>query len=155
MGSDSLSTANYAAVVADLRAKRDEIDRTIAFLEALGGVSKLVAKVEDKVAVAPRPPTNQAAHETPIQQLAMGDASIAVLRAMSRPLTSREIMESLQRRGYDFKNAANPVNNVNSALAHRAKVRGDVARHGTRYWSLVGVKSASTLIEPTSGFAEH
>ena len=35
MQNEQISTANYAAVIADLRAKRDELDRTIRMLEAM------------------------------------------------------------------------------------------------------------------------
>ncbi|CCB64455.1 conserved protein of unknown function [Hyphomicrobium sp. MC1] len=43
MGTESISTANYAAVIADLRAKRDELDRTINMLEAMAQVSSPAA----------------------------------------------------------------------------------------------------------------
>jgi hypothetical protein len=48
MRDEHISTEHYAAVIADLRAKRDELDRTIANLEAMQAMPK--RKLADCVA---------------------------------------------------------------------------------------------------------
>jgi hypothetical protein len=140
MSESHLSTANYAAVIADLRAKRDELDRTIAMLEAMVKLSQPTqadnasrqpsddSRKQSAQTLAQNPPT-RASRRVGAINTGIGDAVAQVLMEQSRPLTTREVTDALAKTGFPL-NMANPLNNVWSALDHRSKIRGDVIREG-------------------------
>jgi hypothetical protein len=145
MGSDQVSTANYAAVIDDLRAKREELDRTISLLEAMSKVAapqssnqEIKKKIEEPA---------QSETETGDQSLlepgtisrshGIGERCAAILRdqGAGKSLSTREVTDALFATGFNIS-AKNPTNNVWSALNHRSKVVGDVRREGNN-WAYV------------------
>jgi hypothetical protein len=134
MSNDALSTANYAAVINDLLAKREEIDRTIALLRALGKAS-----VPDE---APAP-TRKLKLPPELVGVETGEASACMLRERAVPMTNREIVDELTALGYK---KAKKTDNVNSALRYRADHEKDVVREG-KYWRHVG-KAAVVVAMP-------
>lgn len=134
MPSESLSTANYAAVIKDLRAKRDELNRTIAMLEAMANIPATQAQapaVQRQPAIA----TNTG----------IGDACAKILEHARGTMTTNEVFAALTANGFEF-NTQNPVNNVWSALNHRTKVAGDVRKAGRGRWRYV----APTMEKPAT-----
>lgn len=155
MSEAHLSTANYSAVIADLRAKRDELDRTIALLEAMAGISapakteELAPRVRqpDPLAPpkqsAPEPRSKDASPTAP--SLGIGEVCAKVLRDAQGALSTREVTDRVLATGFEI-NTANPINNVWSALSHRMKVSKDIARSG-RDWVFVAYHKERSLGE--------
>ena len=149
MPTESLSTADYAAVINDLRAKCAEIQRTIAFLEALSGV---------RAAPAPSVPQEQqrpsvtVAASPGLAGLGQADACVWLLRKTGKPMTTREIADGLAAAGFKTL-STEPVNNVSAAMHHRSKRKGDVARDG-KHWRLVTGKPANGEAMATLNGAE-
>ena len=63
------------------------------------------------------------------------DAACAVLRAIGKPLDSREIVQHLVNGGYDFSGVSQPVKSIGKALRASAN-RGEMTFNETtgRYW---------------------
>jgi hypothetical protein len=150
MPGESLSTANYAAVINDLRAKRDDIDRTIAMLEAR------VLEIDPLARATARPVSSQqplvAARQRtrpmPHGATGIGEACAKVLKDHEgSTLTTREVFDLVQQSGF-VVNTANPMNNVWSALKHRTKSARDVQRVGKNWrYALRREKPASAPTE--------
>ncbi len=141
MGIDSVSTANYDAVIADLTAKRDEFDRTISMLKALS-------------------PQERAASERPIQPAAnvenerkepissntgtnngIGDACARILHTHAgEGLSTRQVTDLLLKSGFPI-HSKTPMNNVWGALDHRSKTAKDIEKVG-RQWRRVSKGNA-------------
>jgi hypothetical protein len=150
MPSDSLSTANYAAVIKDLRAKRDELDRTIKMLEAMASIPAN----QPQEAPASRPPRERMPATT--ANTGIGDACARILeKAGGMPLSTREVYATLIKEGFEF-NSDNPVNNVFSALSHRTKA-GDIEKAGRGRWrySAPIEKQATHQSPHQNGLAAH
>lgn len=168
MPSESISTANYLAVIEDLCAKRAELDRTIAMLRALAGIvdtsaSATVAAPRDSV---PKPDTVVVV--APVVQpktihnasgnTGIGDACARILRDhdAAGPLSTRQVLDLLVRSGFEL-NATNPINNVWSALDNRTKAKKDIRKIG-RNWRYVGSEkpiSTETVAAIPNGLAPH
>jgi hypothetical protein len=149
MAHESPSTANYAAVIKDLRAKRDELDRAIAILESL---SLLPVTETARVAVhVPAPSMRRPSlvdYARAIEESSahasgnngIGEACVRVLSEAGIALTTREVTERLGRSGFKF-NTKNPVNNVWSALSNRSKTKKDIRRIGEGWLFLRDTKA--------------
>jgi hypothetical protein len=159
MATDSLSTANYLAVINDLRAKRDELDRTIAMLETMANVGSSSQTSElspPRASSTPRlefRPTTAGTNNNGI-----GESCANILRehGQHRPLTTRQVTDLLVQSGFEFK-TANPVNNVWSALANRSKTKRDVEKVGTGCWRYIRVGKGAMQAEGpiANGAAAH
>ncbi len=138
MTDSHVSTANYSAVIADLRIKRAELDRTIAMLEAMANLGTVVQsepKAPMPVREVVRFPIAAAIEVVPAPSggnTGIGEACVQILMDVGSALSTREITDMLGKTGFPLT-MANPSNNVWSALNHRAKIRGDVVREG-RNW---------------------
>ena len=155
MSEAHLSTANYSAVIADLRAKRDELDRAIELLEKVAAIQVSLARDAGSVPVRrfrlpsptvsrpSEPPAQSSKGNTPIPapspkamptpSVGIGEVCVKVLREAGKPLSTREVTDAVLATGFQI-NTANPVNNVWSALSHRMKAtRPDISRNG-RDW---------------------
>jgi hypothetical protein len=145
MPSESLSTANYAAVIKDLRAKRDDLDRTIKMLEVMAGIP---ANQPQEVA----PPVIKRERLT-TASMGLGDACARVLEmARGMALNTREVYAALMKDGFEFS-SDNPINNVFSALNHRTKA-GDVEKAGRGRWRYAEKQATHQLPQP-NGLAAH
>lgn len=147
MTDSHVSTANYAAVIADLRAKRDELNRTIAMLEAMANLNSSPARAEAPKAHDPVPSSlpqglgqGQKGANTGI-----GEACAQILREHGDSMSTREVTTALAEQGFSLT-MANPTNNVWSALSHRSRTKGDVARDNGR-WYYTGQTRKSSLAD--------
>ena len=125
----------YAAALADLRAKRDKINNTIAVLEEMSGL-KLVPAQSGTVEFAPSTPSG-GIEETAGMYLGMSivDASKKLLAMRKRTLGNVEIARELQAGGLAM-NSKDPVNTVGSVLTRRFGEVGDVVKVGRGIWGL-------------------
>jgi len=162
MGTESVSTANYAAVIADLRAKRDELDRTINMLEAMAQVSSPAQQVNKPsrplfvMRDTDEGPTGQFVPSMPTGgNTGIGEAVVKVLRENpERSLSTREVTDLLLKSGFP-QATENPVNNVWSALSHRMKVKGDVVREGKNWRFARSEKGGASTFPQTAHLNGH
>lgn len=152
MRNDQISTASYTAVIADLRAKREELDRTIRMLEAMSQLEPTqitqepLAKLERATPVIRQQSTVRRTARV-IRSSGIGEECVRILKESALngdELSTRQVTDLLLESGFKLK-AANPINNVHSALNHRSKVSRDVERVG-RNWRYIG--------EPEKGASE-
>lgn len=151
MSNDAQPTASvYAAVIEDLRAKRDKIDQIIADLVELEAKSTNVPTKSATPLPKVKPPKEVAG-------MLPGDACVWLLREKGVPMTNREISDGLSAIGYKKIKA---TDNVNSALRHRQANKHDVVRDG-KTWRYVEIlrstsESAVAAVEQyVNGNARH
>lgn len=127
MADDSSGFDPYEAVLADLRAKREQIDQAIAAIESLRGGASIKA-----AAPLPAAPT-----EGPGAFLGMTivEASKALLKAKRQPLKNADLVVGLQAGGLVMQ-SSDPVNTVGSVLTRRFNDVGDVVRVARGTWGL-------------------
>lgn len=131
MTSESTIPDPYEAVLADLRAKRDQIDQTIAVLESLRAGGR------------PSPPTApNILQPTPMGEgpgaylgMTIPDAAIKLLSLRRQTMGNAEIAAALKAGGLVL-NSADPVNTIGSVLTRRFSQVGDVVRVGRGIWGL-------------------
>lgn len=121
----------YDAVLADLRAKRDQIDSVIAALNSLRAASLSVAAI-----------AQSASGETTIAETAgmylgmsITDATKKLLALRKRTMGNADIARELQAGGLAMT-SKDPVNTVGSVLTRRFHEVGDVVKVGRGVWGL-------------------
>lgn len=126
----------YAAVLADLRAKRDKIDNTIRVLEEMSGLSLkpgLDGDLNWTVGVqVESAPENDAGM---FLGMSIVDAAKKLLNLRKRAMTNTEILSEIQRGGLVL-NGADPLNVVGSVMTRRFNNVGDVVRVARGTWGL-------------------
>lgn len=143
MRNEKLSTANYTAVIADLRSKRDELDRVIETLEAMSQVNVRLSPSDAPIASSddsssPKPKFVYVNHDA-ARSSGIGERCAHILRErIGQSLSTRQVTDLLIASGFELK-SENPTNNVWSALSHRAKTVGDVQRIG-KVWQFIDKK---------------
>lgn len=123
----------YEAVLADLQAKRDQIDQAIAALTTLrGGAVVMPAGMPLQNAGAPSP-----IEETAGMYLGMSitDATKKLLALRKRTMGNADIARELQAGGLAMT-SKDPVNTVGSVLTRRFNEVGDVVKVGRGIWGL-------------------
>jgi hypothetical protein len=130
MSVESQGIDPYDAVLADLRAKRDQIDQAIAAIEGLRGGS---------ASGSPQPPmvAQNAAVDSPSAFLGMSipEAAKKLLAARRQPLRNPEIATAFKSGGLILQ-SKEPANTIGSVLTRRASDVGDVVRVGRGTWGL-------------------
>jgi len=122
----------YEAVLADLRAKRDQIDQAIQTIENLrGGIGVPAGS-------SAAPVSQNVAADGPGAFLGMTipEAAKALLAARRRPLNNPEIAAAFKTGGLHL-NSKDPVNTIGSVLTRRFNDVGDVVKVGRGTWGLV------------------
>lgn len=129
----------YDAVLADLRAKRDEIDKTIRLLENVRGISSGAARVAPTVpaltSVRDRTPRAfGGGHALPLDGMlspfggmTIPEATKKLLTREQRHMTNPELAEELKRGGL-VMNSDDPANTIGSVLKRRQEEVGDLIR---------------------------
>src|SRR5258705_746619 len=141
-------TANYEAVLADLRAQREDLDRTIELIER-----RLVG-----LGATPSPDTRAAARGDPESReiasdtffgMSIPDAIKKYLAFMKKKQPAPEIAKALERGG--FQHASKNFYSTIYTVLKRLRERGEVVKVGTD-WGLVewdpGLKLTSKSSQP-------
>lgn len=130
----------YAAVIADLKAKREQIDNTIAALEALAGGAVVISSGVGGTSGVSTGTAHGVAH--PIEETAgmflgmsIVDAAKKLLAMRKRTMGNVEIASEIQKGGLVLK-SAEPANVVGSVLTRRFQQHGDVVKVGRGIWGL-------------------
>lgn len=129
MSAESQGFDPYEAVLADLRAKRDQLDQAIAAIESVrGGVPG---------AGQGTPGGNPVPAEGPGAFLGMTivDAAKKLLANRRQPLKNPDIAAAFKAGGLVLQ-SAEPANTIGSVLTRRANEVGDVVRIGRGTWGL-------------------
>lgn len=131
MSTESQAVDHYEAVLADLRAKREQIDQAIQVIEALrGGAPAPAAKVA---------PVSQVDADVDGPGAFLGmtivDAAKKLLASRRRTMSNTEIVGALKTGGLAM-NSADPINTVGSVLTRRFNTAGDIVRMGRGIWGL-------------------
>jgi len=128
-----MSNNAYGAVIADLKAKRDNLNKMIADLEAMstGGISSAAEQ----------------GAETPIEQEKTGgdvndflgksipEATLILLGQERRKMRTKEIATALEAGGMEFSSAS-VTNTIGSVLNRRQSKVGDIVSPDRGYWGL-------------------
>jgi hypothetical protein len=132
----------YEVVLADLKARRDQIDQTIASIESLrsgtgGNASSTLTGIAAKAGTGEIRGTNQGDINGPggLLGLSIVDAAKALLKSKRTPLKNPEIA-ALFKAGGMVMNSKEPANTIGSVLTRRFSEVGDVVRVGRGIWGL-------------------
>ena len=132
MSTESQTVDHYEAVLADLRAKREQIDQAIQVIEALRG--NATAPATQKL---PSVSQVDADVDGPGAFLGMTivDAAKKLLASRRRTMSNTEIVNALKAGGLAM-NSNDPINTVGSVLTRRFNTVGDLVRMGRGIWGL-------------------
>lgn len=134
MSSESQSVDPYEAVIADLRAKRDQIDLLIQGLEAQRGGGQLgPVTLSAHMQRAPEPNVGDPGA---FLGMTIADATKKLLQAQRKPLGNAEILAALKAGGLHMT-SADPINTIGAVLTRRFNVTGDIVRVGRGIWGLL------------------
>jgi hypothetical protein len=131
--SDDSGNDPYAAVLADLRARRLKLDEAITLIESLRGDRAQGTAVETKQ----DHPSDESTVDESGQFLGMTvvDASKKLLAMRRRTIGTQEIAAAIQRGGLVMQ-SAEPANTVGSILTRRFYQVGDIVRVSRGMWGL-------------------
>jgi hypothetical protein len=129
----------YDAVIADLRAKRDQIDQMIQYLEATkGGVPILAPGMIPTSTILGSIGSSSDGAPIPAGTfLGMGieEGVRSLLRIRKRAMTAQEIASDLLAGGLHLKSET-PANTIASVLSRAFKGGGDIVRISRGQWGL-------------------
>lgn len=131
MSDESEALDPYAAVLADLRAKRDQIDQAIQLLEMLrGGIGNILPS-----GLGGGTPTSPDFGPGAYLGMTIPEAAKKLLKAQRRAMGNVEIAKLLKEGGLAMQ-SADPVNTIGAVLSRRAQDRGDIVKVGRGTWGL-------------------
>lgn len=130
----------YAAVIADLRAKRDQIDQALKVLEALTGegaaIPNIPAQPHQSAGVQPMPNgSNEPIAPGAFHGMSIPTATKKLLLMRKRAMGNQEIVDALVAGGLHLTSAS-PINTVGSILGRQYREGGDIVRIGRGVWGL-------------------
>jgi len=132
MSQESQSVDHYEAVLADLKAKREQIDQAIQVIEALrsNGPAPSMPKASQSSQI-------DADVDGPGAFLGMTivDAAKKLLASRRRVLSNSEFAAAFKAGGLVLT-SAEPINTIGSVLTRRFNQVGDVVRMGRGQWGL-------------------
>jgi len=134
MTAESQRVDPYDAVIADLEAQRDRIDKTIQNLKALraGGVAPTTGASPGQT--DPGQVDNVDAPGA-FNGMTIADAAKKLLQNRKRTLTNADIVAALRAAGFPM-HSAEPINTVGSVLTRRFNNEGDIVRVSRGTWGL-------------------
>jgi hypothetical protein len=131
MAEQSQGLDPYDIVLADLRARREQIDQAIQALESLRGAPVASPRV------AAQEVSIDASIDTPGAFLGMtiADAAKKLLAARRKVMGNVEMAAAFKAGGLAL-NSAEPVNTIGAVLSRRAQNIGDIVKMGRGQWGL-------------------
>ncbi|MBV8977046.1 MAG: winged helix-turn-helix domain-containing protein [Alphaproteobacteria bacterium] len=122
----------YEVVLADLRAKREQIDQAIKAIEGLRGLS-----VQSLAMAPPAAGAGGGSVDDPGAFLGMTipDAAKKLLAAKRKPLNNPEMAGAFRAGGLHL-NSKDPVNTIGAVITRRSKEVGDIVKVGRGTWGL-------------------
>jgi hypothetical protein len=132
MAEEPTSGDPYDVVLADLKAKRTQIDQAIVAIEALRGVGTME---NQEIGSRRSPPAGGEVTSGMFHGLNIADAVKQLLAMRKKPLGTQEITESIKAGGVVFSTDT-PANTVGSILHRQSAKVGDVISVGRGTWGL-------------------
>ena len=126
--------SHYAAVIADLEAKRDELDRSISMLRQMSGISGGAVAVTPASTDPEAAPTPIVAGDNPFLGMKVHDAVKAILANKRKPMSPSDLVEEMESGGLLL--TGNKTNSVGSILNRRQKQVGDIVSPQRGMWGL-------------------
>lgn len=130
MSTESKDFDHYAIVLADLKAKRAQIDQAISAIELIRGGA---------MSPAPSVPTSGGQEDTgdSVDFLGMSipEAAKKLLKSRRKQMTNSEILAALRDGGL-VMTSADPLNTVGAVITRRSKEVGDIVKVGRGIWGL-------------------
>lgn len=124
---------HYSAVIADLEAKRDELNRTIESLRQLAGLSGPITKLpEQENEVPPQPDLIDG--DNPFLGMKVHDAAKIILANKRKPMSPSDLVEAMEAGGLLL--TGNKTNSVGSIMNRRQKQVGDIVSPQRGMWAL-------------------
>lgn len=134
MADESTTLDPYEAVLADLRAKRAQIDNMIMVLETFRSGKPIVGNpVSGALSVAP--PETPADGPGAYLGMTITDAAKKLLATRRQPLRNPDIAAAFKAGGL-ILNSAEPANTIGSVLTRRFNEVGDIVKVGRGTWGL-------------------
>ncbi|WP_298215953.1 winged helix-turn-helix domain-containing protein [Acidocella sp.] len=130
MSDQAFGSDPYAAVLADLMRRRDEIDNAIRVIEAVRGDG-----AGNAVTAAPEQPASESNQNGQFIGMSIAEAAKLLLRNKRKTLSSAEIVEGLIAGGLALT-SAEPSNVIGSILTRRFYGPGDIVRVSRGQWGL-------------------
>jgi hypothetical protein len=131
MSTESDGFDPYAVVLADLRAKRDQIDQAIQAIESVrSGVA--FGKVNGSAAASENAPNDAGA----FLGMSIADAAKKLLSTRKQAMGNADIAAALKQGGVVMSANTDPQNMVGSILTRRFEKVGDIVRVGRGIWGL-------------------
>lgn len=149
MSAENSSNDPYALVLADLRAKRDQIDIAIRAIENL--LSGKVSPITEPNAESISPDASDDAGA--FLGMSIAEAAKKLLTTKRRAMNNAEIAAGLVAGGL-VMNSREPQNTVGSILTRRFDSVGDVVRVGRGTWGLAEWYRNRTFKRKAAGKAE-
>lgn len=134
MSEETAVSDPYAVVLADLRAKRDQIDQAITAITNLMPGAAVIA-TNNANHVAPSNGDNPAEMAGAFLGMSIVDASKKLLGMRKRAMGNPEIAKELQSGGLVLT-SKEPANVIGSVLTRRFNDVGDVVKIGRGIWGL-------------------
>jgi len=125
----------YAAVIADLERKRDDLDETIRRLKALRAGGAAVPMKPGGDAAAKTEDIGEVDADNPFLGMSIVDATKALLGKKRKMMRTADIVERLEAGGL-MLSGASKVNTVGSVLNRRQRQVGDIVSPKRGHWGL-------------------
>lgn len=125
---------HYAAVIADLEAKRDELERSIAMLRQMAGISGAVNVPPNDAQKPDVGPTPTISGDNPFLGMKVHDAAKVILANKRKPMSPSDLVEEMEAGGLLL--TGNKTNSVGSILNRRQKQVGDIVSPQRGMWAL-------------------
>jgi hypothetical protein len=131
MSTESEGFDPYAVVLADLRAKRDQIDQAIQAIESVRGGGSY-AKTNSQLVASEGAPNDAGA----FLGISIADAAKKLLTIRKQAMGNADIAAALKQGGLVMSANTDPQNMVGSILTRRFEKVGDIVRVGRGIWGL-------------------
>lgn len=135
MTTENAPKTSYEAVLADLRAKRAEIDATIRTLEMMSGLKSSDTGVGKSFLGEEITDASAESEAGLFLGMSIVDATKKLLALRKRAMGNPEIARELKAGGLVL-NSADPVNTIGSVLTRRFNQIGDVVKISRGTWGL-------------------
>lgn len=134
MSAESMTTDPYEVVLADLRAKKAQIEQAISAIEAIRGGGPLQTSASPS-AIPVLTAGEDVDSPGAFLGMSIADAAKKLLTAKRRPLKNPDIAAAFKRGGLVL-NSKDPINTVGSVLTRRSNEVGDLVKVDRGTWGL-------------------
>lgn len=125
---------HYEAVIADLEAKRDELNRSIAMLRQMSGIPAIPSALPLNADDLPLERSQGSAGDNPFLGMKVHDAAKNILANKRKPMSPADLVEEMEAGGLLL--TGNKTNSVGSILNRRQKQVGDIVSPERGKWAL-------------------